>query len=39
MVSGSWVLAHSRLAIHDLGVMVIRDALPEKSAARMAKRN
>lgn len=30
MVSGSWVLLHSRLALHDFGVMTIRDALARK---------
>jgi len=32
VVSGSWVLKHSRPAPHDLVVMVIRDAVQHDSA-------
>ena len=32
MVSGSWVLSHSRPAPHDLVVMVIREAVQHDSA-------
>jgi len=32
MVSGSWVLKHSRPAPHDLVVMVIREAVQSDSA-------
>jgi len=33
MVSGSWVLSHSRPAPHDLVVMVIREAMQYESAS------